>query len=343
MSLSHGELKYVDVESITLDRDNPRIRKWVEMYDDVTEDRLRFALLAESSDESQGNTTTVDKLKNSIKTNGSIVQPVLLNRKPSGALICIEGNTRVRLYIDFKKQEPNDERWNKIPAIIYDDLTQAEIEAIRLQVHLVGPRQWEPYSKAKYLAHLRNEQHLPYSVIIDYAGGREREIDELITAYEEMEEYYRAILPDDGAFDTKRFTGFVELQAAGIKKAIADAGFDLHDFSKWIHTKRLRRLEDVRQLQRILKDPQARKVFLAQDSRKALEQLQRPDIQQSLLDADLIQLVRAFAERVRRVQLHEIQAMRGEDTLAELLDARDSIKFLISLLKNPDLQQSDDE
>lgn len=56
---------------------------------------------------------------------------------------------------------------------------------------------------------------------------------ESINAYSEMETYYRPIIPDDGSFDTTRFSGFVELQKPGIKEAIAKAGFDVTHFSRW--------------------------------------------------------------------------------------------------------------
>jgi hypothetical protein len=334
----------VPIDQIELDRHNPRIRKYVEMYDGViTEDRLRLALLAESADEAHGTTTTVGKLKASIQTNGTIVQPIIVNKTDDGRLVCIEGNTRVKLYEEFRAQDPADNRWHTIPAIVYSNLGQADIDAIRLQVHLVGPRPWEPYSKAKFLAQLRNEQHLQFSEIVDFAGGQQREVEQQIRAYEEMEQYYRAVIPDDGSFDTKRFSGFVELQAPDIKRAIAEAGFDLYDFARWLHEKRLKRLEDIRLLPRILKHPEAKKAFLKEgsDSRKALEQLQRPDISKSLLDADISQLVRALSTKIQDITLRDLQALRGDDSTAELLEARDAIKFLLDVVRNPAIMDTD--
>ncbi len=334
----------VPIDLIELDRTNPRISKWVEMYGgDITDDRLRLALLAESADERDGNTTTVGKLKQSIQTNGGVVQPVILNRLSDGRLVCVEGNTRVKLYQEFREHSPDDARWQKILSIVHSGLTRAQIDAIRLQVHLVGPRQWDPYSKAKYLARLRNEEHLPFSEIVDYCGGRQKEIEEQIVAYEEMEKYYRAVIPDDGAFETKRFSGFVELQAYGIKTAIADAGFGLLDFATWVHTKQFNRLEDIRQLPRILKHPEARKAFLKDGSRKALEQLQRPDVSKTLMEADVLQLARALNARVQDVSVKELLSLRDDEAMNELLDARDSIKFLLKLLNSQDLVSADDE
>ena len=98
----------------------------------------------------------------------------------------------------------------------------------------MGPRPWDPYSKAKYLYELRTQEHLPFATIVDYCGGRQTEVVEHINAYSDMEQHYRPVLGDDGAFDTTRFSGFVELQKPGIKQAITATGFDLSDFARWI-------------------------------------------------------------------------------------------------------------
>src|SRR4029077_1523844 len=93
-----GKLQSVAVEDIQLDKDNPRIRKFLEMYgDDITPEQFYLALGAAGDDESESS-ASFEKLRNSILTNGGIIQPVILNRRADGALVCIEGNTRVALY-----------------------------------------------------------------------------------------------------------------------------------------------------------------------------------------------------------------------------------------------------
>jgi len=88
--------------------------------------------------------------------------------------------------------------WTSIPALVYDDMSLAQIDAIRLQVHLVGTRQWDPYSKAKYLYYLRTQELLTFAQIVDFCGGRVKEVVESINAYSDMEKYYRPVLADDG-------------------------------------------------------------------------------------------------------------------------------------------------
>lgn len=334
----------VPISRIELDRTNPRIRKWVEMYaGDISEDRLSLALMADSGDEGSANATTVEKLKHSIRTNGTIVTPIMLNKLPDGTLVCVEGNTRVKIYQEFSESAPDDKRWQTIPSLIYPDLSIQEIEAIRLQVHLVGPRPWEAYSKAKYLHYLRTQEHLPFETIVAYCGGRTREVEEQIAAYQDMEHYYRQVIPDDGAFDTKRFSGFVELQNKDVKRALLDANFTLLDFARWIHEGKLKPLWHIRELPRILRHPEARRVFLRENSREALKQLERPDLSKSLMDADLLQLARALSARAQKVNVGELTSIREKGGAEELMDARDSLKMLIGILKNPDLFGDGDE
>ncbi len=91
----------LSVADIELDCNNPRIRKWNEMYGDNPDfDQMCLALGAAGDDEGESS-TSFEKLKNSILTNGGLIQPIIVNRKKDGKLVCIEGNTRLALYKCF--------------------------------------------------------------------------------------------------------------------------------------------------------------------------------------------------------------------------------------------------
>jgi len=120
-----------------------------------TPDQIFLALGAGNDDEAgSSKSTTFEKLKQSIITNGGIIQPVILNRRQDGTLMCVEGNTRVALYKHFQKIGVKGS-WTHIPALVHDEFDEASVHAIRLQIHLVGTRPSDPYSKAKYLYELR--------------------------------------------------------------------------------------------------------------------------------------------------------------------------------------------
>lgn len=329
----------VPVETIELDRENPRIRQWLEMYEDPTPEQIFQALGAGSDDDGESSTTTFEKLRQSIITNGGVIQPVILNRTSDGRLVCVEGNTRVAIYRDFVAQGKSG-AWDTIPALVHDGLDGPGIDAVRLQVHLVPPRGWEPYAKAKYLHYLRNEEHLPFGTIVDYAGGRMKEVLESISAFEDMERYYRPLVPSDGNFDTKKFSGFVEFQKPGIKEAILSAKFSFSDFAQWIYDERLYPLNTVRLLPRILKNDEAKRVFLKQaadggGARKAAPLLERPDVSKALTDADIATLARALNIRILKMPFGESQALkedRGGEAAQELLQAFENLRDLVGML-----------
>jgi len=326
----------VAVDDVELDRSNPRIRKFLEMYgNEPTPEQIFLALGAGNDDDSGSSTsTTFEKLKQSILTNGGIIQPVILNRRKDSTLVCVEGNTRVALYKHFGKTGVKGS-WTHIPALVHDEIDEASIHAIRLQVHLVGTRPWDPYSKAKYLYELRTQEHLPFATIVDYCGGRQTEVVESINAYADMEQYYRPVVGDDGDFDTTRFSGFVELQKPGVKQAITAAGFDFSDFARWIHENKLFPLQKVRVLPRILRNEKAREIFLKHGARKAEAVLEKPDLNRTLQEAEIGQLARALVGRIASLPYSEYQrigADAGGETAQALIEAQTELANLTKSL-----------
>ena len=334
--INAGAHQSVLIRDIELDRSNPRIRKFLEMYgDSPTPEQIYLALGAGNDDDGGTSTsTTYEKLKQSIISNGGIIQPIILNREADGKLVCVEGNTRVALYRHFQDTNVKG-NWTHIPALVHDEMDEASVHAIRLQVHLVGPRPWDPYSKAKYLYELRTQQHLPFGTIVDYCGGRQTEVVESINAYSDMEQFYRPAIGDDGDFDTTRFSGFVELQKPGIKQAIAAARFDLKDFAVWIRESKLFPLRTVRLLPRILRNEKAREIFLKHGARKAEAALERPDLDRTLQEAEIGQLAQALVDKIAALPYGEYQRIKGDlggDTAQALVEAQTELSGLNSSL-----------
>ena len=296
--MNNAVLKILPTEQVQLDINNPRIRRFLETYegDDPTPEQI-FLALGAGGDESEGGGPSFEKLKNSIFTNGGIIHPIVVKR--------------IALYRSFAEDAPQD--WSDIPALVYDNLSEKEIDAIRLQIHLVGTRQWDPYSKAKYLHHLRTEEKLPFGEIVDYCGGRTREITELIDAYADMEKYYRDVVVDDSAFDVTRFSGFVELQKSGIKDSIITAGFELADFATWINDGKLTPLNLVRKLPAILKKPEARETFLKDGAKQAEKLLDKPDLSKTLAEATIGQLAQALSQAIYGINWVEAKRIKGNE------------------------------
>ena len=61
--------------------------------------------------------------------------------------------------------------WETIKSIVYENVNEEKMDSIRLQAHLVGPREWDAYSKAKYLNYLVNVKYMQMTSLIVYCGG----------------------------------------------------------------------------------------------------------------------------------------------------------------------------
>ena len=333
MSETAAVYDLLPVKQLKLDTENPRIAQWIEMYGDkVTDEHMKLALQVGGSDDGAAG-PSYRSLRESIKTNRGVIYPIIVNKAANGELVVIEGNTRTLIYREFLATSmPGD--WQMIPAIVYTNMKPEQVDAIRLQAHLVGAREWDPYSKAKYLNMLRNELHLPWAQVVDYGGGNQQDLERLVAAYNDMEQYYRPVLEGgDQDFDHTRFSGFVELQRPRVSQALVVSGYSKTDFAKWIHERKLHPLDMIRQLPRILENERSKQVFLAQNAREAvreLDALERP-AEVSLASSPLEIIAREIYKRVNEIPYHEIVRLRSDansdekDTIRAALDALSSL------------------
>ena len=337
--MQSGQYELLPVDQVELDTRNPRIRRFLEIYDENTkrtEEQIAFALNAaiDSGDEGLKDATTPTKLRESIVANGGIRQPIIVNRRKDGSIVCVEGNTRLWIYLSLNRNDaPGD--WERIPSLLHSDLANEDIDAIRLQAHLVGPRPWDAYSKAKYLWELQNLELMPVNRIIALCGGGKRDVDRAIQAYTDMEAHYRPIC-DENVFDTERYSGFVEYQNPKVQQAVFGNNFSGTDFAHWIKDKKIKNLAEVRSLPAILGNPAARAVFLKDGVKKALDLIDRPNMDTNLKSASINQLARALATKARTLQMEELQNIQNEAdgrTLTHVEDAAAALEFLVKLIR----------
>jgi hypothetical protein len=331
-----GTQENLSVDQVELDRDNPRIRRFLEDYEgELTDDRIALALdvAADTGEDGMG-ATSPEKLRNSILANNGIMQPIIVNRLSDGRQVCIEGNTRLWIYRDFNASGVEGD-WSKIPAIVHDKLEGFEVDAIRLQAHLVGPRAWDAYSKAKYQWELHYKHMMPIDRLVDLCGGDRRDVQRSINAYADMENHFRKLHEPEEPYLTQRFSGFVELQSNKVKTAILKAGFSLDDFATWIKDERIRGLAGVRQLPRVLSDRKARDAFVKKGLKAALDVLEKPEVNSTLREASIGQLARTLTEKLEGLPWAEIQRLRADpddDMLRYLIDAQESLTTFVAEL-----------
>lgn len=331
--ISKGTVMELAVDSIEYDKSNPRIAKFIEMYgDNIAAESIALALgVGDAQLDSSG--TSFQSLKASIKTNGGIIHPIIVNRTDKDKYMAIEGNTRLAIYKEFKENKV-DGNWDTITAIVYDSLSKQEIDAIRLQSHLVGPRPWDPYSKAKYLNLLRNSEHLTINQIIDFCGGKKDEVIDLIDAYLDMEKYYRPLLENEEDFDTTRFSTFVELQRSRIKTALLESNYTKTDFAKWVIEMKFYPSQTIRRLPEILRNPKSKEIFLKNKkgaAEMAWTAIQAPTEDLSMKSASLFQIARVLVNKIfelKYVDVMKLKEQQPSEDVQALFDAKDQINEL---------------
>lgn len=326
----------IETQDIDFDRENPRIKIALEKYGDKLNDqRIRFAL--QTATDGSASTSSYRSLKDSIRAARGISVPIVVC-PDSGRFVCIDGNTRLSIYCELHEENaPGD--WTTINCLVLDDPKQKDIETIRVTAHLVGAREWPAYEKARYLHYLRNVEFMDYDELISRCGGNKTTITRQIDAYHDMNEYYRNVNSDD-AFKADRFSGFEELQKADVKDSIYSAGFDLHDFGRWIRDGKIYRLADVRKLPRVLADDEAKDTFVNGGIRSiesaigVVEANRRTDVHVPATDttvanASMAVLAESLLQRIKSLPREDYVALRDRqyetadqevDTLSDLAE-----------------------
>lgn len=326
----------LDVKNIQYDTGNPRIRKALEKHgDDVNAEKINFALRT-SDDGDKSGTPSFERLKESIRANKGILSPIVVT-KSDGEYVCIDGNTRLAIYRDFRENGMGGS-WDKIPCIIQSDDDKYIKDRIRLQAHLVGPREWPAYEKARYLADLRNNEYMSWDDLVAMGGGSAKTIRNAINAYHDMEKHYRDRLESDGDFDMSRFSGFVEFHKnPKIEQAIYEANFGKDDFADWIAVgnkgdRKIEKLADVRKLPHVLRDKHAKSIFLKgkKDSITDASDALRPSSslsQESIEDASIHDLVKQLSHKLSKMPYREYKSLLDE-TNSDSMALRDDLRDL---------------
>ena len=107
------------IDDIELDKSNPRIANYLSTHseDDITSDLM--ALLLGTTSEACAS------LRESILVNGGVIHPIVVNKREDNSYVVIEGNTRLQIYKDFRKQGKSG-NWDRIRAIVYENLDEDE-------------------------------------------------------------------------------------------------------------------------------------------------------------------------------------------------------------------------
>ena len=98
--MKQAVLQMLPTSSINLDKDNPRIKHYLEQYKEISSELIALAL---SDNSGEGSSTTYHSLRDSIKESRGIIHPIVVSHESDGSYVVIEGNTRLQIYREFEK------------------------------------------------------------------------------------------------------------------------------------------------------------------------------------------------------------------------------------------------
>lgn len=328
----------LNIESIDLDSSNPRIAEALRGQKEISASAIALALGA-GRDVQDNSSTTYSSLRESIRANGGIINPIIVKDLGNNRYVVVEGNTRLQIYKDFKKQNALG-NWDAIPALIYDEMTPEEEDHIRLQSHLVGPRPWDPYAKARYLYELHVKQDVPLNQLVPFCGGKASEVAMMIDAYTDMEEFYRPLSIKMGISpNIKKYSAFRELQNRTVSDAITRAGFTKEDFARWVVNENIDTMQSPRALPKILADDEAREVFLKSNATEAKKVISAKEVSgfEELEKIPLSKLLSVINEKLGSLPFLYVKKLQAdideEDTRQGLYDLEENVKIIIQAIE----------
>ena len=252
------KLTNIPLGELVPDVENPRIGLFRDHQPNknLSEAEIHYALANKSPD-------AYNKLKESIHNNKGIVNPIWIQPLGKKKYLVVEGNSRLVIYKDLSKLEPNEKQWKTIIAFVLpDNINEDEKNFIRLQAHLRGTNEWDAYEKAKYLFKLSKEDHWPIKKIEKQTKLSTGEINQNIKAFELMQQQYLPKNQDPN--EVSKFSYFVEyVKDNKLKRVMEKNGLDETDFCNWVSDKsKIPTGQDVRRLRDIMEDTDARNLFL---------------------------------------------------------------------------------
>lgn len=301
------KIQYIPIKNIFLDLENPRSKysdpneDQSDIFNEVRQQHTAALLRQQSGDGAKG--YSVNALKQSIIQTGAVVNPIWI-KSSGGNFICIEGNTRLCIYKDLNQENPEDTKWQTIPAIVYEDISKEEENKLKLTAHIVGTREWKPYNKAKYVIDLLDNTNFTFSEISEIVGGQVGELSKQIAACRKFDEYY---LPKaHGDKSHSQFSHFIELEKnPSCDQALKDKGLDYDTFSDWVLEEKFRMAINVRKLKDVLENEDAFNAFQRDGFESARSFLEtKPEV--DLGNASLMALSNEIQKKLKYEELTDI-------------------------------------
>lgn len=296
----------IPLQDVSLDPENSRIRHIVSQQkhanQPLSNDELRKIIW-----ELPG----VQELFVNVRDNRGLIEPIYVCA--NGRVI--EGNCRVAVYLRLHDLLGDDKRWQSIPAYRFpEDVTERQLAVFQGQFHVAGKTQWRAYEQAGHVRYMHVELKMSAKDIAKSLGLRERVVTRLLKVHELMTNYILPQVKNGTGLD--KFSYAEEFYKNKNLEEFRETPGSEKVFADLVVSGKLKHGAEVRNLPKILKNPQATKVLKQQGHEKALKVLGRLD---PTADSAFFKKVQNTIDALRQMPIAEIDRLKQEQRAQELL------------------------
>lgn len=303
------ELARIEVDDLILDPKNPRIDYLLghRFGENPNQDDVLEALWEKDQ---------VKALAASIEANGGVREHVIVQRMADGTMVVREGNCRTASSKKLKQQNPGDNRYDRIPAKVFDaNLSEDDVAVMMANEHVAKKISWDPYSQAKSIHELHHISGKTYDWLVNNLRLSRSKVSEFLAAYEAMTAFLK--VHSDPQF-INRFSLFHEMtRKKGLKQRFDDDvdGFRVK-FFEWVAKKRLHEPGHVRRLESILADADAEKALADTGFAAADAVLSAKD---PSIGSDLFANIKRATEALKNAPMAEVRDLQAGDAQKTIL------------------------
>jgi hypothetical protein len=286
------------LSQIQLDPANPRVQYLVgQTGGDITQDQL---------DELLWNKDQVKALSQSIYQNGGVREAIIV-QKAGDHYVVREGNCRTVACRHLSEQYPGDERFEFIPAHVYEtSLSEEDLAVILADMHVGKKISWDAYEQAKVIHDLSTIHGKTYDWLSNHLRLSKGKISENLKAYKAATDYL-SISPDPA--NVRKFSFFQEvMKKPDLRTRFEDSPAFRSDFHRWLDEDKLTDARQVRSLSSILANDDALAALNGQGFEAASKVLVSKD---PSLGSDLFHAVKVATQALQVAPLRDIQDLKA--------------------------------
>jgi hypothetical protein len=249
----------------------------------------------------------VKALAQSIFQNGGVREPIIVQPVGKNKYRVREGNSRTVCNRHLAEQNPDDERFQIIPAHVFQQqLTEEDIAVLLADFHVAGKIRWDAYEQAKHIYDLYEVYGKTYDWLSDHLRLSKSKISENLAAYKATTEFLDKNPDPD---NIRKFSLFQELMK---KRELRTRYNESSDFRQklysWLENERISDARQMRSLPAVLQNPEALKALDNGGFEAASKVLINND---PSLGSDLFQAIKSATEALKSAPLSDIQDLKG--------------------------------